>query len=188
MMDAFSRLLGIRYWLLLWLTLSGAATAAPGSISLNEGSSISRSAEATRLMLQFSIDPSATIADAIKHGIAIAFRFEIEFRNPQAWPWKRELETGFQNRELRFLPLARQYEIGSTGQAVERFFSLQTALAFLGNYNIELTGDNVERAAAVRARLLLDRSALPIPLRNHAYLNPDWRLNSGWHEWSLTNQ
>jgi hypothetical protein len=135
------------------------------------------------LYADFRLDLSASLVDALNHGLSLGFLVEFELSRPR-WYWFDE-KTATEKLELRlaYLPLAQQYRL-SSGTLHQNFASLSEALQALGKIHgwRVLERDRVDNGqkyvAAVRMRL--DPAQLPKPFRVSAVTNREWTLSSDW--------
>jgi len=135
------------------------ATARLHSVTLDDG----------RLNATFILSFSATMNDALDHGIDLNFALRVRGATPG-----RALRA-----RLSWQPLSRRYVLQRDG--VSRGFALrESALRALGEFKGVLLSEAPESTAGLGLRFSLERGELPAPLRIPAYLSSDWRLDSGW--------
>jgi len=118
---------------------------------------------------------SATVAKALDRGIPLGLILEADFGVDRAGFWQAPIV-------LNYHALTRQYQlILPTGAGVTRTFPSRRALlaALRRSVRFELPGDLVA-GKPLRARLRLDRAALPAPLRLPAYVMPSWQTVTPW--------
>lgn len=123
--------------------------------------------EAPELLL--AVELPAKVREGLSRGVALVFRLELRHRGGRHVSW----------RELRFLPLTRQYQVREAGTGYSRGYGTRAAaLAALERWRLpgDVEGD-------VTARIRLDRTRLPAPLVLAALFDPDWRLDSGTMAW-----
>jgi hypothetical protein len=128
-----------------------------------QGSTI-RSAQvgADSLILDLDLRFSATQLAALDHGIPLQLSVRIDGAGAHA----------LRTIEMRFRPLARQYELQLPSDSNPRLFASRARmLAALDRVRIDAIGFSAERA-----RVELVSSALPPSLRLPALIDPDWRL------------
>ena len=127
--------------------------------------------------------------EAMRNGVALTVIVDIEVRRERGQWWDETLAT----RQLRYRietnVLTGRYRVRNIGGGARNYRSLEELTESLGRVESvpviarELLSDDARYAARIRARL--DIEALPSPLRPIAWLNPRWRLNTGWFEWQV---
>lgn len=151
--------------LLAGLALAGCGRGEPAAITVLalEGGA----PDVPQLLLRISL-PDA-VRDGLERGVALSFRLDIEAAGGRHQAW----------RELRYLPLTRQYQVrGPTDGYRRGYDSRAGALAALERWPLPA---GVE--SPTRLRLRLDTTRLPAPLVLPALFDPDWRLDSGATPW-----
>ena len=128
---------------------------------------------------------------ALKNGVALTVRYDMEVRRVRAWLWDAGVARLESRYQLALHALSEQYVVRNINLGTtQSFSSLGAAKNALGR---------VERFPLVDANLLdeggsyhwrmrarLDIDALPAPLRPLAYLSRLWRHDSQWYEWPLS--
>lgn len=124
--------------------------------------------ESPELALRLTL-PEALI-DGLQRGVALSFRLDLDIdgaAQPPQW------------RELRYLPLTRQYQLSGPASGYSRGYgSRAAALAALERWPLPVSVAN-----DVVARVRLDSTRLPAPLVLPALFDGDWRLDSGTTRW-----
>jgi len=133
---------------------------------------------------------SDTMEEALQNGVPLTFETEVVIDPEDAAFWRSALARKLIRRQLRFHPLAEEYEVRDveTG-ATRRFATQDAALLALG----ELKARKIIPARALRKgvfylvkiQTIHDIGSLPLPLRPRAYLSPSWHLSSKVYEWRL---
>lgn len=127
------------------------------------------------LELTQRIELSATMRDALDHGIPLRLRYRIDtcgtHHEPALW--------------LRYAPLNRQYELQREGNSEVRGFARLPALtAALDRVRLPLELP-AEADCDGRVAVNLDLAALPTPLRFPAFFESEqWHLASAPFAWS----
>lgn len=117
---------------------------------------------AAELLLRIQL-PHA-LADGLRSGVPLSWRLDLERDEGRQSHW----------RELRYLPLSRQYQVREPASGYSRSYPSQAAaLAALERWPLPSGG--VVRSVRVR----LDTTRLPGPLVLPALFHHDWRLDSG---------
>lgn len=118
---------------------------------------------------------------ALEHGIALSFELEVRGRFEDLLA-RRERRLLKRSARLRLDPLVRRYVLEYDGRDPRPYARLNSALDALG----ELRGVEIQRLPAhaqrrsYRLRLMLDRAALPGPLKLEAYFTSGFALDTGW--------
>lgn len=127
------------------------------------------------LTLNTRIALEANPIEAIKSGIPLYFRYQIEARAPK---WFSKPQTFNLLRRLSYNHLTFSYRItDEQGQQIG-YQNLEDALTELGtlkNFTI-----NDAPSTQIRARFSLATDRLPFSLRLSALLSNSWHINSGW--------
>ena len=123
--------------------------------------------------------------EAMRNGVPLTVIIDIEVRRELAHWWRNTLAA----RELRYRietnVLTNRYRIRTLGDGGTRNFrALEEMVETLGRLRsipvIARSRISADAPHTARIRARLDIEALPSPLRPIAYLNPQWRLDSGW--------
>lgn len=125
-----------------------------------------------RLEMSLRLELPASVTRGLARGVPLSFRCDIDGADG---------ERSSHRRELRFLPLSRQYQLREPATGYSRSYaSRSAALAALEYWPLPVatTGDG-----PVRARVYLDRGRLPSPLALSALFDRDWHLDSGVVTW-----
>ena len=125
---------------------------------------------APELLMQLSLPQS--LRRGLQRGVPLSFRLDLQQDGRTTVRW----------RELRYLPLSRQYQLREPAVNFSRSYdSRAAALAALERWALPMTAANGE----ITARVRLDSTRLPAPLVLPAVFDHDWRLDSGTTRWSL---
>ena len=128
--------------------------------------------------------------EALENGVPLFFDLHVEVLHQRDWIWDARIGHARQRYRLTYHALSRQYRLESLSESrAWTFPTLNSVLEALGRVqDLEL----VEAAELEpgeeymgRLRLMLDRGALPLPMRVDAYTREGWRLLSEWYLWSL---
>lgn len=170
--------LRIARWLLLPCVLALAACHGGGSI---ESARIVRSPEPV-LDAGLRLRPSSQMLEALDRGVPLTLRFEL--RTEGATP----TFDSVRRIELRYLPLAQQYQLRDMHSGQMRYFARQPQLlAALDRVRLPLDAAwaDVAEGTVCTLSLMLDVDALPAPLRLPALLSPPWRMKPPEHRWTV---
>ncbi|WP_376693650.1 DUF4390 domain-containing protein [Wenzhouxiangella sp. EGI_FJ10409] len=127
------------------------------------------------------LDPSPAMLEALDRGVSVTFLVALRASSGRVW-----LPVVDERRRHRFrisyLPLSRHYELddlhNDTRATFPRLNMLVRALRERRSWDIPLAPD--ETVSLVRARIQLDRTRLPSPMRLPTWFEPQWRLDSDW--------
>ncbi|MBX3726120.1 MAG: DUF4390 domain-containing protein [Xanthomonadales bacterium] len=147
------------------LALPGCGAGEAGGI---EQAALERGDGRAELLLSIRLAPA--LREGLERGVPLTFRVET-----LAAGERRE-----SRRELRYLPLTRQYQLREPLLDYSRSFdSAAAALAALERWPLPApTGPG-----ALGVRVRLDRTRLPAPLVLPAVFDRRWRLDSGHRTW-----
>ncbi len=142
---------------------------------------------ATWLDAQINWRPSATMVDALEHGIALELRLTLIAQGPSRFGWPSQLATLERHLELRYYPLSRQYQLRDLQNNDIRSFALRAylfdALEQL-HLPIAFAQALTDRPTSYRLRIALETTALPGPLRLPALIDPQWQLGAKDYSWT----
>ncbi|WP_456377360.1 DUF4390 domain-containing protein [Thiolapillus sp.] len=133
---------------------------------------------------------SDIMEEALENGVPLTFETEVVIDPEDASFWRSALRKKKIQRQLRFHPLAEEYEVLDVDTGTRRRFATRdAALLALG----DLKEKKIIPARAlkkgvfylVKVQTAHDIGALPLPLRPRAYLSPGWHLSSKVYEWRL---
>lgn len=134
---------------------------------------------------QVTLEPA--VREALQNGIPLVFLYELELYEPRlrGW-WKHTVSNVEQLVTLSYDPLLQNYQVRTLslrlapdlGQAQQDLGRRQLIQPFPRSALLEPN-------RAIRARLSLDRSSLPGPMRLTAWLDSAWHEDSGWHSVTL---
>ena len=128
-----------------------------------------------------SLKEHLILLEALDRGIPLTLAMELrtETRGAARLVERRRLE-------LRYLPLAQQYQWLEPESGTRRTFPRRTQLlAALDHVRLVLPASwgTIAAGTPLALTLTLDRSALPGPLRLPSLLARDWRLPEARHAW-----
>lgn len=134
-------------------------------------------------------NPGPAIVEALEHGVTIHLRLATRIGSP----WL-PLALGDQTRnhrfEIRYLPLIRHYELSDlkSGEqvSVPRLSMVLDELAEPRWMDTRFTRD--QRAGQdwrIQARIQIDRTRLPSPMRLPVWFDRSWSLAGSWRSWEL---
>jgi len=136
------------------------------------------------------LELSQRAREALEGGVALTIALEVEIFRRRAWWLNSEVATVTQRHRIELHELSRQYIVTHLGTGERRsFFRVQSALDHVGRsldfpvIDAVIIDDPARYYG--RARMRLEREALPWALRPAAILYADWRLQTEWVTWSF---
>lgn len=133
--------------------------------------------------------PGPRVLEALDHGVTVPIR--LATRIGPVW---KVLAVADQTRnhrfEIRYLPLIRHYELTDlkSGEQVSypRLSMVLDELAEPRWMDTRFTADQrAGRRWRVQARVEIDRTRLPSPMRLPVWFDRNWGLGGSWHTWQL---
>lgn len=133
---------------------------------------------------------SGDVESAIRNGIPVDLRLDIEIVRPRAFVWSETVAELQQLYRLQYHALSRRFVATNINSgAQDDFETLSEALVSLSAINeLPLIDSGLlvpNEAYVVRVRADLDYDVLPVPLRYYARVLPAWRLTSEWYNFPL---
>lgn len=141
------------------------------------------------LNARFDFALSSDAREALRSGLAIVIRIEIEVIHPRRF-WIDSEQNLTQRYRLEYHALTERYLVVNLNSGDEASFSgLSPALAFIGRVEelpvIDATLLDSGQRYDIRVRAVLDTDQLPGPLRLLAFWRRDWSIASDWYRWQL---
>lgn len=169
-----------RFWLAA-LLLATAFQARAEFIELREAR-LEAQDDAFAVVVEYSIELSPRLEEAINKGVALFFNFELELARPR-WYWfdEKPVEVA-QTYRLSYHALTRQYRL-SAGTLYQSFNSLGEALRLLARPRplpIERARLRNGETYIASVRMRLDVNQLPKPFQLSSLTNREWTLDSDW--------
>lgn len=134
------------------------------------------------------LEPSPAMLEALERGVSVTLA--IQTRATGGWIWVPGFDRIRKHRlEINYLPLSRHYQLtyhrDGSQSVYPRLSMLISDLVEPEEWSVKIEDEELERGPwRVQARVELDRSRLPSPMRLPAWLDPQWRLRGDWQEWS----
>lgn len=127
------------------------------------------------------LDPSPAMLEAMERGVSITFL--VALRASSGRVWLPGLDERRRHRfRISYLPLSRHYQLidlhNDRRSTYPRLNMLLDSLREPRSWSIPLAPE--ETVSLVRARIRLDRTRLPSPMRLPTWFEPQWRLDSDW--------
>ncbi|WP_181918407.1 MULTISPECIES: DUF4390 domain-containing protein [unclassified Wenzhouxiangella] len=140
-----------------------------------------RTEEGLEVVAGVDLDPSPAMLEALERGVSITFL--VALRASSGEIWLPGLDERRRHRfRISYLPLSRHYQLddlhNATRATYPRLNMLIQALREPRSWSIPLAPD--ETASLVRARIRLDRTRLPSPMRLPTWFEAQWHLDSDW--------
>ena len=136
--------------------------------------------------------PGAHVVEALNHGVTLHIRVAIHVSRP--WELLISDERTRNHRfEIRYLPLIRHYELTDlkTGEQASfpRLSMVLDALAQPHWMDTRFTAEQERgRQWRMRARIDIDRTRLPSPMRLPVWFDRNWSLGEPWHSWPVESR
>lgn len=127
------------------------------------------------------LEPSPAMLEAMERGVAITFL--VALRASSGRVWLPGLDERRRHRfRISYLPLSRHFQLidlhNDTRSTYPRLNMLLRELEEPRAWSIPLAPG--EKVSVVRARIVLDRTRLPSPMRLPTWFEPQWHLDSEW--------
>jgi len=128
---------------------------------------------------------------ALKNGVPLLILMDFEVEKQRSWWFNKTVAELQQGYLILYHALSDQFILSNLNSGTqENFYTLDSALAALGNINqLPLIDSNILEADdeyRVIIRTRLDIESLPAPMRPIAYISKQWQLDSNWVSWPLT--
>lgn len=128
------------------------------------------------------LEPSPAMIEALERGVGITFLVSLRASSHRLWLPGLDVRRRHRFR-IDYLPLSRYYQLtdlhNETRDTYPRFNMLVRALREPRSWSIPLEPD--DSVSLVRARIQLDRTRLPSPMRLPTWFQPQWWLKSDWY-------
>lgn len=176
-----------RRWLWLLALLLQACAAGESTLRL-DAARIDQRGSLTLLVLECDWRPSATMLDALDHGIPLTLDLELARESRGVVGWRIQQQERHR-LELRYFPLSRNYQLRDLDRNTVRSFGVRAAaLAALSRIELPLSHASIRAGAQERQRLRieLDSAALPGALRLPALVDAQWRQAAVERTWPGT--
>lgn len=141
------------------------------------------------LMAGIDFNPGPAVIEALEHGVTVHIRVSIQVTH--RWELFVDDDRTRNHRfEIRYLPLIRHYELTNlrTGER-QNFPRLSMALDRLRHpqwMDTRFTDRDYQSGQwHLQARVDIDRTRLPSPMRLPVWFERSWRLGEPWHRWDL---
>ena len=176
-------------WLLqglLCLCLYCAGTALAGGIEI-KSAELAPAGDAYQLNVDFGIDVSAEVEEALNRGVPLNFLIEFQLLTPRRYWFDDEITSASQRIRLSYHALTRQYLINLPNHQ-KSFATLAEALEELSRVRdwIVLEKSQVVKGENYQAmlRMRLDHTRLPKALQVEALSSEKWNLVSERYRWT----
>ncbi len=145
--------------------------------------------EGYAVVVEYGIELSPRLEEAINKGVVLTFNFELELTRPR-WYWFDEKPVEIvQTYRLYYHALTRQYRLDAGPRTLyQSFNSLGEALRLLARPRplpIERSRIRQGESYVAWVRMRLDVNQLPKPFQLSALTNREWTLDSDWRKFSF---
>lgn len=128
------------------------------------------------------LEPSPAMIEALERGVGITFLVSLRASSHRLWLPGLDVRRRHRFR-IDYLPLSRYYQLtdlhNETRDTYPRFNMLVRALREPRSWSIPVEPD--DSVSLIRARIQLDRTRLPSPMRLPTWFQPQWWLKSDWY-------
>lgn len=147
-----------------------------------ENVAVVRGYQSLNVRLKPDMQLSEDTLTALRHGVTLIIRLDLELRNDNHMIVVRRDTRRFQ---LRYLPLSERYQLKESDQEkLLTFPRLRHVFAAIGDMSIKLeTGPLPPGNYELRTRIQLDENLLPAPMQLPAMFSSQWRHDSEWSVW-----
>lgn len=125
--------------------------------------------------------------EALIHGVPLTLELELLLRNTSS-----QVRVGSDTKqyEIRYLPMSEHYQLVQVGSVgIKTFPRLRHVLAELSRIRLSFeTGLLPAGDYELMARISLDQSTMPPPMRLPVLLSSNWHHDSSWSSWPLEIQ
>jgi len=130
---------------------------------------------------------SGEAREALVHGVPLTLQLELVIKPSGG---RTPVIKNIYSYEIRFLPLISHYQLTQPGAVEIRTFPrLRYLLAELSTVKQSFsTGDLPEGSYELAARIHLDRTKMPPPMRLPMLFSAQWRHDSDWTIWPVGNE
>lgn len=134
-------------------------------------------------------NPGSAVIEALEHGVTVHIRVSIQVTRRWELFVNDDLERNHRF-EIRYLPLIRHYELTDlkTGEQ-QNFPRLSMVLDRLRRPQWMETRFTVDDHQGghwrLQARVDIDRTRLPSPMRLPVWFDRNWSLSEPWHRWDV---
>lgn len=135
---------------------------------------------------------SADAREALRSGVPLTIRLDIEFLNRRRFWFDGEDAALRQRYQLAYHALSERYIVTNLNSGDQSSYgSFLLALSSLGSIDrlplIDAAVLDPDRDYDLRLRAVLDVERFPGPLRLLAFWRRDWSIASDWYRWPLQN-
>lgn len=174
-------------WLLLGLSLTAVAWASAFKVQ-NATTRLERGVYRLYAKIDYSL--SQAPLDALRNGVPLTFRLQMEVLRKREWLWDETVARFSQQYKLEYHVLTRQYVVTNHYSEERKSFpDAGKALGHLGEVEnlpfIDAELLEPDETYYGRLRVTLDLDGLPAPLLLVAYLSEDWFMAGDWYTWPM---
>lgn len=141
------------------------------------------------LVAGIDFSPGPAVVEALSHGVTVHIRVSIHVSRPLEL-WVDDDRTRNHRFEIRYLPLIRHYEVTDlkTGEQLSfpRLFMVLDWLKRPQWMDTRFTAeDHRGESWRMQARVDIDRTRLPSPMRLPVWFDRNWSLGEPWHRFGV---
>lgn len=144
---------------------------------------LSLAADGLDLSAGIVLDPSAAVLEALERGVSVTFLVNIRASRGRVWLPGRDVRRRHRFH-IDYLPLSRYWQLtdlhNETRTTYPRLNMLLASLRQTRSWDIPLAPD--EHLRWVQARIELDRTRLPSPMRLPTWFQSQWRMKGQWQD------
>lgn len=173
------------------LALSPLATRAADGIEFTQAS-LESTEDGYRLTTAFSFELTHALEDALMRGVPLYFTTQVVISRPR-WYWFDDTAvSATRTVRISYNLLTRQYRASIDGNLHRNFTRLEDMLALLRRPGRWIIADQSALSAGVvytvSVQMGLDIAQLPKPIQVSAISSGDWKLSSGWKNFSFRSE
>ena len=160
----------------------------PGIFQLEDADTW-RIGDSDYLGAQFNIQLSPGAEEAVRNGVPLVFKLQVQVVKTHTWIWDTVDIEIFRYRQLEYHALSESYLVKDMSAGTQgNYRRLEDALRAAGKIqDLMLTEQALdpELNYKIRLRGSLDIESLPTPVRLIAYVSSAWDMVSEWYSWPL---
>lgn len=156
-----------------------------------ENASATFNQNALSVNAKFDLNISDAVDEALHNGVSISLITTLDLYTKRRYIWDERIAQWIFSHHISYHSLTRRYILSSPQSAESSSFSsLEDLLNQIETFSFQsdILADTLPESKSgytLQLRILLDKSALPTPLRVMTLISPAWRLKSKVHEWSV---
>lgn len=140
---------------------------------------------------RFDLEFSEAIEEALHNGVNISLTIKLDLFKNRRYRWDEHIAQWAFDRGVSYHSLTNRYVLSSSSKNERQSFSSLNDLfdeieSF--SFQSDIQSDTLPKSKhgyKLQLQVVLDKSALPSPLRVMAHVLPAWRQKSDVHEWFI---